>query len=228
MKIFQDIIEYYEPLLVSSKSMAGYKTQHFLGFSILSAASLEAVTVFLKLNFLGVTVSMLVTVGLFIILDWWTGSSASRHKADLALKKGDKVGYELHRIKSRKVTFTIFKFISLYLWLVLSDSVYTLAVDNGFVTPASETTAGAGLHTILRIFSVVPIILFGFREFISIGENIRSVHGKTPYLFTLGERIFETMQFSFLKRLKTEASGSDDDSEIPEVIIPQESTEPSL
>jgi hypothetical protein len=33
-----------------------------------------------------------------------------------------------------KITFTIFKFISLYLWLVLSHSVYEMAVENGFVT----------------------------------------------------------------------------------------------
>jgi hypothetical protein len=85
-------------------------------------------------------------------------------------------------------TFTIFKFISLYLWLVLSHSVYEMAVENGFVTRATGTIEAAGFHTLIRIFSVVPIILFGFREFISIGENIKAIYGKAPYLFTLGEK----------------------------------------
>jgi hypothetical protein len=62
-----------------------------------------------------------------------------------------------HRIKSTKITFTIFKFISLYLWLVLSHSVYEMAVEN---TRATGTIEAAGFHTLIRIFSVVPIILF--------------------------------------------------------------------
>jgi hypothetical protein len=51
--------------------------------------------------------------------------------------------YEKHRIKSTKITFTIFN-ISLYLWLVLSHSVYEMAVENGFVTRATGTIEAAG------------------------------------------------------------------------------------
>jgi hypothetical protein len=35
-----------------------------------------------------------------------------------------------------------------------------------------------------NIFSS-PYYTFGFREFISIGENIKAIYGKAPYLFTL-------------------------------------------
>jgi hypothetical protein len=59
---------------------------------------------------------MIVTVGFFIIMDWWTGSAASHTKAIMLETKGMDE-YEKHRIKSTKITFTIFKFISLYLWL---------------------------------------------------------------------------------------------------------------
>jgi hypothetical protein len=62
-----------------------------------------------------------------------------------------------------------------------------MAVENGFVTRATGTIEAAGFHTLIRIFSVVPIILFGFREFISIGENIKAIYGKA-HLFTLGEK----------------------------------------
>jgi hypothetical protein len=68
-------------------------------------------------------------------MDWWTGSAASHTKA-ITRNKGDMDEYEKHRI-STKITFTIFKFISLYLWLV--HSVYEMAVENGFVTRATGT-----------------------------------------------------------------------------------------
>jgi hypothetical protein len=43
---------------------------------------------------------------------------------------------------------------------------------------ATGTIEAAGFHTLIRIFSVVPIISFWFREFISIGENIKAIYGK--------------------------------------------------
>jgi hypothetical protein len=203
MGVFKDMLICYTPLMATAKSMVGYKTNHFLGGSLISAVSIEAIAVFLRLDFLGVTVGMIVTVGFFILMDWWTGSAASHTKAITARNNGDEAEYQKNRIKSTKVTFTIFKFISLYLWLVLSHNVYEMAVENGFVIRASGTIQAAGFHTVLRIFAVVPIILFGFREFISIGENIKDMYGKTPYLFTLGEKIFETLQFNFLTKLKS-------------------------
>jgi hypothetical protein len=203
MKFSQELYAYYTPLLATFKDMTGYRTSGFIGGSILSAASLEAVSVFLRVDFLGVTVGMLVTVALLILTDWWTGSVASQTTAVTMLRSGDQEGYEKNRIKSTKITFTIFKFISLYLWLVLSHNVYELAIENGLILRNSGTVQAVSLHTVLRIFSIVPIILFGFREFISIGENINKIYGKTPYLFVLGERMFEILQFNFLSKLKS-------------------------
>jgi hypothetical protein len=53
---------------------------------------------------------MIVTVGFFIIMDWWTGSAASHTKAIIARNKGIWMN-EKHRIKHQN--YTIFKFISL-------------------------------------------------------------------------------------------------------------------
>jgi hypothetical protein len=47
-------------------------------------------------------------------------------------------------------------------------------------------------------------------EFISIGENIKAIYGKAPYLFTL-EKIFEILQFNFLTRLKSADSATQQD-----------------
>jgi hypothetical protein len=92
-------------------------------------------------------------------MDWWTGSAAS-HTSNYCSKQGDMDEYEKHRIKT-KITFTIFKFISLYLWLVLSHSVYEMAVENGFVTRATGTIEAAGFHFNQNIFSS-PYYTFGF------------------------------------------------------------------
>lgn len=201
MKFINEMIEHYAPLMTSIKTMAGYKSSGFLGGSLVTAVSLEALAEVLQLDFLGVTVGMLAMVAFFIIADWWTGSAASNMRAMKFREHGDMEGYEENRIKSSKVSFTIFKFISLYLWLVLSHSVYETAVKNSFILIPTEDIHAVGLHTALKIISIVPVMLFGFREFISIGENIKNMYGKTPYLFTLGERIFDMLQFNFLRKL---------------------------
>jgi hypothetical protein len=46
MGVYKDMISYYTPLLGPLKSMAGQNTSQFLGGSILSAVSLEAVLYF--------------------------------------------------------------------------------------------------------------------------------------------------------------------------------------
>ena len=58
------------------------------------------------------------------------------------------------------------------------------------------------LSDIVSILSIIPVCLFGFREFISIGEDIEILYGKRPYLFVLAEKIFDTLQFKFLEKLK--------------------------
>jgi hypothetical protein len=59
-----------------------------------------------------------------------------------------------------------------------------MAVENGFVRATG--TIEAGFHN-QNIFSS-PYYTFGFREFISIGENIKAIYGKAPYLFTLEKK----------------------------------------
>lgn len=203
MKFVNEMIEHYAPLVTSLKTMVGYKTSTFVGSSIISAISLEALAELFQVDFLGVTIGMLAMVSFFIVVDWWTGSVASNMRAVRYREMGDMLGYERNRIKSSKVTFTIFKFISLYLWLVLSHSVQETAVSNNFILAPTKDLQVVGLHTILKIITIVPVMLFGFREFISIGENIKNMYGKAPYLFTMGEKIFEIVQFNFLRKIKT-------------------------
>lgn len=210
MKFVTEMIEYYTPLLTSLKTMTGYKSGSLVGASFATALSLEAVMEVLSMNFLGVSLGLLLLTCFFILIDWWTGSVAADRRSKEAQIKEDKEGYEKNRLKSSKVTYTIFKFISLYLWLMLSFGVTKVAINNGFIVDDLKGPVTFGLGTILRIFSIVPIVLFCFREFVSIGENIKSIYGKVPYLFVLAEKIFEILQFNFLAKLKSTTAPKDD------------------
>jgi hypothetical protein len=84
MGVYKDMISYYTPLLGPLKSMAGQNTSQFLGGSI---SFFRGCGCILRLDFLGVTVGMIVTVGFFIIMDWWTGSAASHTKSNYCSKQ---------------------------------------------------------------------------------------------------------------------------------------------
>jgi hypothetical protein len=65
--------------------------------------------------------------------------------------------YEKHRIKAPKLLLPYLN-LFLYTWLVLSHS-YEMAVENGFVT-CDRNYRSSRFSYLIRIFSVVPIILF--------------------------------------------------------------------
>lgn len=199
--IYNDMIGHFTPLLASIKTMFGYKSTSLFGVSLFTAFSLEALMEILNIKFLGVSFALLLIIFLFIVIDWLTGTAASNKFAREAVISESKEDYEKYKIKSTKVSFTIFKFISLYLWLLLSHGVTRAAINNGF-TEGTLEPGFTGLGFILRIFTVVPVLLFGFREFISIGENIKNLYGKVPYLFTLAEKVFDLLQLKFLDKFK--------------------------
>jgi hypothetical protein len=79
------MISYHTPLLGPLKSMAGQNTSQFLGGSILSAV-FRGCGCILRLDFRCYSWND-VTVGFFIIMDWWTGSAAS-HTSKLLKQRG--------------------------------------------------------------------------------------------------------------------------------------------
>jgi len=183
------MIEHYAPLITSIKTMFGYKTSSFLGTSIFSAITLEAIIkLVLHGQFMGVSILLLIIVSGFILTDWWYGSKASKKLAEDAKKEGDKEKEEKYKFRSIKISHTWFKFLSLWLWLLVALTVSQNAASITWLSP------------IIEGFTIIPILLFGFREFISIGESIEILTKRKPYLFELGEKIFEALQFKFLKR----------------------------
>lgn len=189
--MFKAMIEHYSPLITSIKTMFGYKSSSFLGASVFSAISIETISqLFFHGKFLQVPILLLVIVSGFILVDWIFGSAASRKISLDAKAKGDTLTETEYKFKSIKVSHTIFKFLALYLWLVLSLAITNYAISITWLAPIVEG------------ITIVPILLFGFREFISIGEAIEILYGYKPFLFSMGEKIFDALQFKFLKRLK--------------------------
>ena len=184
------MIEHYSPLLTSIKTMFGYKTVSFLGTSITVASTITAIREFLDGTYLGASNWLLAIVSILVIADWLIGSIASHKKAVEAKLLMNKVDYAKYKYSSIKVSHTLFKFLSLWFWLMLSDSIIA-QVENIKI-----------LESIMSTIAIVPILLFGFREYISIGEGIETINGEKPYLFELGEKIFEALQFKFLNKLK--------------------------
>ena len=184
------MIEHYSPLLTSIKTMFGYKTSAFLGSSITIAGTITATREFLNQDYLGVSNWLLAIVSLLIIADWLIGSIASHKKAVEAKLLMDKVEYAKYKYSSIKISHTLFKFLSLWFWLMLSDSAVNQVID----VPI--------LEGLLSTIAIIPVLLFGFREYISIGEGIETINGEKPYLFILSEKIFEILQFKFLNKLK--------------------------
>jgi len=188
--MFKQMIQYYKPLLISIKTMFGYKSSELFGASLLTSITITGIMDILYKDFLGVPIILTSIVSLFILVDFVLGTAASLKIASEAKYKGNNKLYLEKKFKSSKIGYTIFKFMSLFLWLLLSFSIDTKIRDINI------------LNSFINIITIIPVLLFGFREFISIGEGIESLYGNRPYLFKLGEKIFELLQFKFLEKLK--------------------------
>lgn len=194
MKTWEEIsdrmIEHYTPLFTNIKIMFGLsKGSNLIGASTSLSITTTLITCILNESFLGVSVLLLIVVAGLIIVDQVIGTAASSHKAKEALLEKNIEKYENHKFKSSKIMYTIFKFMSIYLWLLLSFSASSHAQGLYLIEPTIEA------------ISLVPIFLFGLREYVSIGESLEILFGKKPYLFTLADKIFEALQLKFFKKL---------------------------
>jgi len=197
--MLKQMIEHYTPLFTSIKIMFGLsKSNTLVGTSTLLSIITTLITYVLNESFLGVSVLLLVVVAGLIMVDQLLGTAASSFKAKSALLEANIEKYEKYKFKSSKIMYTVFKFMSIYLWLLLSFSAQTHAEGLAIIEPT------------ISAISLVPIFLFGLREYVSIGESLEVLFGKKPYLFTLANRIFQILQLKFFKKL----GGGDDTVEV--------------
>lgn len=70
-----------------------------------------------------------------------------------------------------------------------------------FVNQAKQEYQGTPYDVIL-IIQIFVLLLIGIREFVSIGENIERIWGQKPYLFSLIDSVFMTLERLFKKKLE--------------------------
>ena len=189
---------YFTPLITVATKTFLYKQGVLIPVSISIGVFFELISTFLlDTSFLGVTTGFLILISVLILIDFWTGVSATHfkynnlkeeyEKANEEEKKELKKELEDSRIQSNKITFTFFKFIMLFLWIWIAFMI--------------ESKLGniEWLVVIYQSITTIPLVLVSLREYISIGENIKKRYGKMPYIFSFAEKLFDLLQGKFFK-----------------------------
>jgi hypothetical protein len=184
---------YFSPMLQLIAKITAYKKgfQAALYFSIM----IEGISSLLQTSFLGVSTSFLLLISIMFLIDFWTGVIASKYEYNKAIKDGDIELAKDKKFQSNKITFTFFKFIMLFLWIWLASSIQEKIINIAYLSEVYE------------IIAIVPLVLITLREYVSVGENFQRKYGNKPYIFTLVEKIFEALQFKFIKKIEGEDNG---------------------
>ena len=134
----------------------------------------------LETSFLGVSIILIILTCSLITLDFWYGNKASAKKPDY---KG---------MESSKITYTILKFGMFFVWLFLAFSIKHEMKDIEW------------FKYILSAITAFPVFLVNLREFVSIGENIEVIYKKKPYIFVLIDKLFISMEKSFINKVSAD------------------------
>lgn len=181
---------YFSPMLNLVSKTVTYKNG--AQAALLVSIMVESIASFLGTSFLGVSTSFLLLISVMFIIDFITGSLASNHEYKEAIKNGNLEEAKVKKFQSKKVNFTFFKFIMLFLWIWLASSIQDKIIGISY------------LNTLYEVIAIVPLVLVVLREYISVGENFERRFGSKPYIFTLVEKIFEAIQFKFIKKIEDE------------------------
>lgn len=125
----------------------------------------------------GVSLLFVSVVCFFMVVDWFLGVTAS------VCALGQK-------FKSKKVTYTIIKFVTFFMWLFFVNQARFAYQEIAYVSD------------IIIFIQIFVLILIALREYSSIGENIEKIWGRKPYWFSLIDSITDTLEKSFKNRLK--------------------------
>lgn len=125
----------------------------------------------------GVSLLFVAVVCLFMVVDWFLGVTSS-------------VCIQGQKFKSKKVTYTVIKFVTFFMWLFFVNQARFAYKDVAYISD------------IIILIQIFVLILIALREYSSIGENIEQIWGRKPYWFSLIDSITDTLEKSFKNRLK--------------------------
>lgn len=117
------------------------------------------------------------------------------------LRKSNKMKFDI-----KKLNFVFFKCLSLMGYLYFAKAIITDGVDG------SSPVLIQALDLSTEILTKVPVAIFWYYEFKSIGENSAELYGKKAPIFKIVEGIFEPRIFKFFGS-KTPPDGIHNDND---------------
>lgn len=193
--IFKEKMIGYITLLFSCLTKAiTYKNGSALAASFGTAIMLTGAENIWKAEFFGFSYSFLILAVALIMVDFVTGALASRHEQQ------NKDGW----FNSEKISLTVYKFLSLFLLLWISNELYNITFNSLVKTDSNfwEAMYGSTLSTIALARTTVFTLICG-REYISIGENIARRFGKKFYCFVIFEKLLDIVELKFIKKIES-------------------------
>lgn len=142
---------------------------------------------FYNTSFLGVNLTFISLLVLLMVCDFWTGLRASQ-------KEGEP-------IKSEKLVYTFFKFLSSFAFFLIIFEVDKIIRNANINSPWFSMVLSQAEYLVSFVRSFVFIILIS-REFISVGENIERKFGQKPYIFILVEKIAVQIELKLIKKIE--------------------------
>jgi hypothetical protein len=131
-------------------------------------------------SFLGIGILYIILFGGLIVADFTTGIIASRH-----LKQ---------EISSTKMSYTFWKILFYVLFFFI---MYNLKKD----LEKQDYWIYDHVKDLINIFSLTIFTILVLREYVSIGENIHKTFGKKPEIFTLVDRIANTIEDNLIRKI---------------------------
>ena len=147
------------------------KSDYILEYSLIGSLSVSLISL-MEGKFLGVPSVFILLICLLMFLDWVVSLFA---ESDITFKD--------------RITYTFLKYILFFFWIWLIDILQSNYEDISYISFC------------LEFVNIFILILITLREFISIGNNMNKYYGNKPYLLTLVEYLFKSVEDKFKDKI---------------------------
>lgn len=171
--------------------------------------TIKFINEFFKLNYFGVNNLLILLVILTILIDAFYGikKSVREQKLFLLMAKSDKITSsdrkallkkaDLKKFDIVKLQFTFFKILTLLAYLFFAKNILEIDYDDNTFSEVLGFTTG--------VIIKIPLAIFWYKDFKSIGDNLEFLLKKKPPIFPIIEGIFELKFKKYNNTLKKES-----------------------
>lgn len=197
---------YFNPIYIYIKksiNLAFENDNNLFYFSVSIATIIEFLNEIFKINFFGVSNWLIIIIISTILIDAYFGIKKSLKESLIAKKKSELLEdgpekrkqikiQKLKEFKISKLQFTFFKILTLLGYLYVVKNI--LSHDD------NETVLSEILGFSTAVLLKVPLTIFWYYDFKSIGNNIEFLLDKKPPIFLIIEKIFEPKIKNFFNK----------------------------